>query len=178
MSAIGTKRTCLVAPHMSAFGGKADMPLCTAEMSAFDPKRISYPQSTSVTPDLSCWPIKDRTASATRAENSSWTASLPTGSSRNCTCGKFRNASISAFERRGVAAPYTTRMGLGSATRRAVRNNSRLDIGSRHRLRNETKHVERLSHWSRQVSRLGGADRAKQDRHRHGPWPSCGSSAG
>ena len=26
MSAIGTKRTSLVAPHMSAFGGKADMP--------------------------------------------------------------------------------------------------------------------------------------------------------
>ena len=25
MSAIGTKRTCRVAPHMSAFGGKADM---------------------------------------------------------------------------------------------------------------------------------------------------------
>ena len=25
MSAIGTKRTYLVAPHMSAFGGKADM---------------------------------------------------------------------------------------------------------------------------------------------------------
>ena len=25
MSAIGTKRTFLVAPHMSAFGGKADM---------------------------------------------------------------------------------------------------------------------------------------------------------
>jgi hypothetical protein len=27
MSAIGPKRTFLVAPHMSAFGGKADMPL-------------------------------------------------------------------------------------------------------------------------------------------------------
>src|SRR4029077_6947420 len=26
MSAIGTKRTCRVAPHMSAFGGKGDMP--------------------------------------------------------------------------------------------------------------------------------------------------------
>ena len=25
MSAIGTKRTCASAPHMSAFGGKADM---------------------------------------------------------------------------------------------------------------------------------------------------------
>ena len=25
MSAIGTKRTSLVAPHMSAFGGKADI---------------------------------------------------------------------------------------------------------------------------------------------------------
>ena len=30
MSAIGTKRTSLVALHMSAFGGKADMPFCTA----------------------------------------------------------------------------------------------------------------------------------------------------
>ena len=38
MSAIGTKRTSLVALHMSAFGGKADMPFCSA-MSAYDPKR-------------------------------------------------------------------------------------------------------------------------------------------
>jgi hypothetical protein len=33
MSAIGQKRRSLVAPHMSAFGGKADMALCG--MSAF-----------------------------------------------------------------------------------------------------------------------------------------------
>ena len=32
MSAIGTKRTSLFAPHMSAFGGKADMPFCTAHV--------------------------------------------------------------------------------------------------------------------------------------------------
>ena len=32
MSAIGTKRTSLVAPHMSAFGGKADMPFCIANV--------------------------------------------------------------------------------------------------------------------------------------------------
>ena len=32
MSAIGTKRTFLVALHMSAFGGKADMPFCTANV--------------------------------------------------------------------------------------------------------------------------------------------------
>ena len=32
MSAIGTKRTSLVAPHMSAFGGKADMTLCAAHV--------------------------------------------------------------------------------------------------------------------------------------------------
>ena len=38
MSAIGTKRTSLVALHMSAFGGKADMALAL-HMSAFDPKR-------------------------------------------------------------------------------------------------------------------------------------------
>ena len=38
MSAFGTKRTSLVAPHMSAFGGKADMTF-RAAMSAFDPKR-------------------------------------------------------------------------------------------------------------------------------------------
>ena len=31
MSAFGTKRTSLVALHMSAFGGKADMPFCTAQ---------------------------------------------------------------------------------------------------------------------------------------------------
>ena len=55
MSAFGPKRTSLVAPHMSAFGGKADMAFCeislsrsllgvkrtwlfAARMSAFDPK--------------------------------------------------------------------------------------------------------------------------------------------
>ena len=31
MSAIGTKRTSLVAPHMSAFGGKADMTFCSCK---------------------------------------------------------------------------------------------------------------------------------------------------
>jgi len=30
MSAIGPKRTSLAAPHMSAFGGKADMGWCIA----------------------------------------------------------------------------------------------------------------------------------------------------
>jgi hypothetical protein len=30
MSAIGPKQTWASAPHMSAFGGKADMPFCTA----------------------------------------------------------------------------------------------------------------------------------------------------
>ena len=30
MSAIGSKRTLICAPHRSAFGGKADMPFCTA----------------------------------------------------------------------------------------------------------------------------------------------------
>ena len=30
MSAIGTKRTSLVSPHMSAIGGKADMTVCIA----------------------------------------------------------------------------------------------------------------------------------------------------
>src|SRR5262245_45264733 len=56
MSAIGPKRTSLVAPHMSALGGKADMAFCgislsrsllgpkrtcrfAPHMSAFDPKR-------------------------------------------------------------------------------------------------------------------------------------------
>jgi hypothetical protein len=32
MSAIGPKRTSLVAPHMSAFGGKADMTVCGANV--------------------------------------------------------------------------------------------------------------------------------------------------
>src|SRR5215475_1563464 len=58
MSAIGPKRTSPVAPHMSAFGGKADMTVCgclllrsllgvkrtslfAPHMSAFDPKRTS-----------------------------------------------------------------------------------------------------------------------------------------
>jgi len=39
MSAIGPKRTSLVAPHMSAFGGKADICRFALHMSAFDPKR-------------------------------------------------------------------------------------------------------------------------------------------
>jgi hypothetical protein len=58
MSAFGPKRTSLVAPQMSAFGGKADMTLCgnplsrsllgvkrtslfATHMSAYDPKRTS-----------------------------------------------------------------------------------------------------------------------------------------
>jgi hypothetical protein len=32
MSAFGTKRTSLFAPHMSAIGGKADMTVCTANV--------------------------------------------------------------------------------------------------------------------------------------------------
>ena len=32
MSAIGTKQTSRVAPHMSAFGDKADMTVCTAHV--------------------------------------------------------------------------------------------------------------------------------------------------
>ena len=44
MSAIGAKRTSLVAPHMSAIGGKADMaPTCV--MSAYDPKRTLHSNS-------------------------------------------------------------------------------------------------------------------------------------
>src|SRR5262245_8743580 len=69
MSAIGPKRTCACALHMSAFGGKPDMTLCgnslsrsllgvkrtclfALHMSAFDPKRTSQsdPSSRSVKP--------------------------------------------------------------------------------------------------------------------------------
>jgi hypothetical protein len=35
MSAIGTKRTCAGAPHMSAIGGKADMTFCAAHCLLF-----------------------------------------------------------------------------------------------------------------------------------------------
>src|SRR4029453_7733878 len=61
MSAFGPKGTSLAAPHMSAFGGIADMGLCgnpllrsllrvkrtslfAAQMSAFDPKRTCCPR--------------------------------------------------------------------------------------------------------------------------------------
>ena len=61
MSAFGPKRTCLFAPHMSAFGGKADMGYCGSplsrsllgvkrtspfalHMSASDPKRTLVKQ--------------------------------------------------------------------------------------------------------------------------------------
>ena len=47
MSAIGTKRTSLVALHMSAFGGKADMPFAL-QMSANDPKRTSAAPSSAL----------------------------------------------------------------------------------------------------------------------------------
>jgi hypothetical protein len=40
MSACGPKQTWTAAPHMSAFGGKADMTFCGG-MSAFDPKQTS-----------------------------------------------------------------------------------------------------------------------------------------
>src|SRR5262245_4300279 len=60
MSAFGPKQTCASAPHMSAFGGKADMTgcgislsrslsgvkrtcCCAPHMSAFDPKRTFLP---------------------------------------------------------------------------------------------------------------------------------------
>jgi hypothetical protein len=59
MSAYGPKRTSLVAAHMSAFGGKADMAFCgislsrsllgvkrtwvgALHMSAYDPKRTCH----------------------------------------------------------------------------------------------------------------------------------------
>jgi hypothetical protein len=42
MSASGTKRTYRVALHMSAFGGKADMTFCGANVCAFDPKRTLW----------------------------------------------------------------------------------------------------------------------------------------
>jgi hypothetical protein len=72
MSAIGPKRTSLVAPHMSAFGGKADMALCgnsllrsllgvkrtcpfALHMSANDPKRTSpYETFLPLRPNLLC----------------------------------------------------------------------------------------------------------------------------
>ena len=41
MSAIGPKRTCRVALHMSAFGVRADMPFAL-KMSAYDPKRTVH----------------------------------------------------------------------------------------------------------------------------------------
>src|SRR5262249_11125731 len=41
MSAFGPKRTCLVAPHMSAFGGKADMGSCTAHI-CFSPRMAGH----------------------------------------------------------------------------------------------------------------------------------------
>ena len=62
MSAYGPKRTSLVAPHMSSFGGKADITVCgnplsrsrlgvkrtwlfALHMSAYDPKRTSTASS-------------------------------------------------------------------------------------------------------------------------------------
>jgi hypothetical protein len=51
MSALGPKRTSLIAPHMFAFGVRADMAFCgislsrsllgVKRMSAYDPKRTS-----------------------------------------------------------------------------------------------------------------------------------------
>ena len=63
MSAFGPKQTSMVAPHMSAIGGKADFTVCenplsrsllgvkrtslfAAHMSAFDPKRTSGRRAT------------------------------------------------------------------------------------------------------------------------------------
>jgi hypothetical protein len=40
MSAIGPKRTSVAAPHMSAFGGKVDMPIAL-RMSAFEPEHMT-----------------------------------------------------------------------------------------------------------------------------------------
>ena len=51
MSAFGTKRTSLVAPHMSAIGGKADIARIVV-MSAFDPKRTWLSRVNCYTPNV------------------------------------------------------------------------------------------------------------------------------
>jgi hypothetical protein len=45
MSAIGPQQTSSAAPQMSALGGKANMPLCTANV-LLDPKRTLLSQRT------------------------------------------------------------------------------------------------------------------------------------
>jgi len=72
MSAIGPKRTSLIAPHMSAFGGKAEMAffgmslsrsllgvkrtwLFAAHMSAYDPKRTLELCQTLFQRICNCW---------------------------------------------------------------------------------------------------------------------------
>jgi (4S)-4-hydroxy-5-phosphonooxypentane-2,3-dione isomerase len=49
MSAFGPKRTCAGALHMSAFGGKADMPFCTAYVRAFHPKPLNFTKGKAIT---------------------------------------------------------------------------------------------------------------------------------
>jgi hypothetical protein len=72
MSANGPKRTSLAAPHMSAFGGKADATVCgnslsrsllgakrtcpfALHMSAYDPKRTCSPGLTQINANPSTW---------------------------------------------------------------------------------------------------------------------------
>src|SRR5262249_52269236 len=50
MSAFGPKRTSVVAPHMSAFGGKADMTFCGCLLSR---SLLGVKQTSSVAPHMS-----------------------------------------------------------------------------------------------------------------------------
>jgi len=96
VSAIGPKRTSLVAPHMSAFGGKADMTACgkslsrslsgvkrtclfALHMSAYDPKRTSL--ASKIAPFGSpVWivtmPRLDRNRTCIDASSSPWSVAV------------------------------------------------------------------------------------------------------
>src|SRR5262245_27223661 len=82
MSAVGPKRTSPVAPHMSAFGGKADIAFCgislsrsllgvkrtclfALHMSAFDPKRTSAAALRKNTGESAFWISSTRAAQFT-----------------------------------------------------------------------------------------------------------------
>jgi hypothetical protein len=72
MSAIGPKRTSLAAPHMSAFGGKADMRLCGNPLSRSLVRRTRLlltqsGHSPCVGPRSTCWSFGKEVAFALRA---------------------------------------------------------------------------------------------------------------
>src|SRR5262245_51372746 len=172
MSAIGPKRTSLVAPHMSAFGGKADMTVCgcllfrsllgvkrtwaiALHMSAFDPKR------TSTSP--ACLFARRSGSEDDRAEASESESKVDAANHRHrCEQGP---------DDRKIGAPIQDRLRKGYEMRRRARDLHHVlqpDRHALHRGRTARQKLHDEKDGCRQQRELAhcGRDRAQQDAER------------